>query len=247
MGATSDSGSDSSSYTDYRKYKKYKRERKHRQDRDRRSDRRRRSPSEDSRDSVQHSSRAVRRNDGKRPRRPDQDDQYMPHTFTESNRYRDPSQATEPMPTAADKDRYGLQGKSFRSAIIDGSKAKSSDLGPDRELLQQKEAERRGERQKLRDLSQRRHLSASEREQARRAMQRDADALQTGRQAGPQATDDQTSTPHSNTDAGATFLNDIAKVAHGVMSSADRGTDCMSKRIQQNQLRNQRNHDDSFL
>jgi N-terminal domain of CBF1 interacting co-repressor CIR/Pre-mRNA splicing factor len=244
--ASNDSDSDSGSYIDYRTSKKFKHERKHGRDHGRKSDRRKRSPSEDSRDSV-HSSRVVRRNDCKRPRRSDQDDHYVPQTSTESNRYRDPRQDIEPLPSKADMDIYGLQGKSSGSPIVHGSNTKDSDLGPDRELLRRKEAERRGERQKLRDLSQRRPLSATEREQARRAMQRDADALQTGRQAGPQTVDDPNGTPHSKTDAGATFLNDIAKVAHGVISSTNGGTDSMSKRIQQNQLRNQRNHDDSFL
>jgi hypothetical protein len=136
-------------------------------------------------------------------------------------------------------DAYGLKGTGASSSI----NINKNDLGPRRELLQQKRDEREVERRRIRDrASTRQRKSGAERAQALEEMQRHAKVRD-----GARKDQDSYHQKHADEDGpsrgNASFLTDMTRRTHGISGE---GSTSLSARVAQNRHTNQRLHD-SFL
>jgi hypothetical protein len=141
---------------------------------------------------------------------------------------------------AAPAKKYGLQGANGEAIRI----SKTADLGPQSDLVERKRAERQNRQQDLRQSgSQRRPLSAAEREAALREMQQDAQVRRQHRDRNPARIDaDDEARKSGASQSGAAFLTELAQQTHGIQGS----NISLAERLSQNRQTIQKG-DDEFM
>jgi hypothetical protein len=131
---------------------------------------------------------------------------------------------------------YGLRGADTNTD--------TTDLGPNKELLQKKRQEREAQRRRMKEVSTSRNRSTGEeRARALAEMQSDARKREDSRHHLKKYYDNEDDTITNKSRKGASFLSDMSKQTHGITGNASKS---LSERLRQNRHTNQRSHE-SFL